>query len=56
MKYNSFFIQSSPRYKLCLFSILSNAHIVEIEYQEGKCSSIFVVKDFSGLYLQLSVF
>ena len=49
------FIQSSTRYRLCLFSILSNAHIVDIEYPETICSPIFVVEDFSGFFAHPSI-
>ena len=45
-------IQLSPRYKLCLFSISLNSQIICIEYLQGICFSIFVVEDFSGLFLQ----
>ena len=41
------FVQTSPWYKVCLFSILLNAKIVGIEYPQGICSSIFVVEEFS---------
>ena len=51
-----FFIQFFPKYKLSLFSILPNAHIVDIEYPQGICSPIFVVQVFAGLFLQLSIF
>ena len=44
------FSQSRPKYKVCLFSILSNAHIVDIEYPQGICLPIFVAEDFSGLF------
>ena len=50
------FIQSSPRYKVCLFSILSKAHIVDIEYSQESCLPIFGVKDFSGLFAYPSIF
>ena len=40
------FIQSSPGYKECLFSILSKAYIVVLEYPQGICSLIFVVEVF----------
>ena len=43
-------------YKLCLFSILSNAYIVDIEYTQGICSSIFIVEDFSGLLVHPSIY
>ena len=45
-------MQSPPQYKICLFSILLNAQIVDIEYRQGICSPIFVVEEFSGLFAQ----
>ena len=36
--------------------MLSDAHIVDIEYPPGKCSPSFAVEDFSGLFLQLFIF
>ena len=45
------FIQSSLQYKVCLFSVLSNTHIVDIKYLP-----IFVVEDFSELFSHLSTF
>ena len=50
------FIQSSPRYKLYLFSILPNAHLFDIEYSQGILLPIFDVEDSSGLFVQLSIF
>ena len=47
----NFFIQSSRRYKLCLFSTLSNDHIVHIENLQGIFSPIFVVEDFSFFWI-----
>ena len=44
------FVQTSPWYKVCFFSILLNAKIVGIEYPQGICSSIFVVEEFSGSF------
>ena len=41
------FIQSFPRYKVCLFSIGSNPQLVDIEYPQGICSPIFVVEELS---------
>ena len=52
----NFFIYSSPRYKVWLFSILSKAHKVGIEHPQGICSPIFVVEEFSGLFAHPSVF
>ena len=48
----NFFTQTSPRYKLWLFSIVSKAEIYDIEYPQGTCShATFVVKDFSSVFL-----
>ena len=52
----NFFIQSSPKYKLRLSSIVSKANIVDTEYPQGTCSPIFVVEDFSGLFAYPSIF
>ena len=52
----NFFIQSFPRYKVCLFSMWSNSKIVGIEYSQGKCSPIFVEEVFTGLFAHPSVF
>ena len=38
-----------------LYLILSNVHIHDIEYPQGISSPIFVVEDFPGLFLQLSI-
>ena len=38
------------------FSILSNVHIVDIEYPEGICSPCFAVDDVSGIFLHPSTF
>ena len=45
-----FFIKSFTQYRLHLFSILSNTHMVEIGYPSGIFSPIFVAEDFSGLF------
>ena len=34
----------------------SNPQIVDIEYPQGICSSIFVVEEFSGLFANPSIF
>ena len=52
----NFFIQSFPRYKVCLFSIWSYPQIVDIEYRQWICSPTFIVEDFSGLFARLSIF
>ena len=51
---NFFLMQSSPLYTSCLFSMLLNDNIVEIEKLDGKCSPSFVVDEFSGLFLHPS--
>ena len=56
MKVQNFFIESFPRYKVCLFSLLSKAHVVEVEYLQGICSSTFGVEDFSRLFVHPSIF
>ena len=45
---HKFFIQSSPGYKLCLFSYFV--------YSQGISSLVFVVEYFSGLFRHLSIF
>ena len=52
----NFFIQSFPRYKVCLFLICLNPKIVGIEYAQGICSPIFIAEDFSGLFAHPSNF
>ena len=52
----NFFIQYLPVYTLCLFSMLLNEDIVDIEKLDGICSFIFVGNKFSGLFLHPSVF
>ena len=50
------FIQSLPLYTPCLFSMLLNEDIVDIEKPDGICSLTFVVDEFSGLFLHPSIF
>ena len=50
----NFFIQSLPLYTSCLFSMLLNDNIVDIEKLDGICSLTFVVDEFSGLFLHQS--
>ena len=46
------FIQSSPPYTSCLFSIPSNVHTKDTEYPQGICSPTFVMDDYySKLFL-----
>ena len=51
-----YFMQSFPQYKVCLFSMWSNAQVVDIEYLPGICSPIFLVEELSGLFAHSSVF
>ena len=52
----TFFIQSIPLYASCLFLMLLNNDIVNIEKPDGIYSPTFVVDEFSGLFLHISVF
>ena len=49
-------MQFLPLYTSCLFSILLNEDIVDIEKTDGICSLTFVVDDFSGLFIHPSIF
>ena len=44
------FIQFLPLYTACLFSMLLNGDIVDIEKRDGICWLTFVVDKFSGRY------
>ena len=44
------FIQFLPLYTACLFSMLLNGDIVDIERRDGICWLTFVVDEFSGRY------
>ena len=50
------FIQSLPLYISCLFSMLLNEDIADIEKPDGICSLTFVVDKFLGLFLHPSIF
>ena len=52
----NFFMQTLPRYTSCLFSMLLNDNITDIEKSDGICSPTFVVNEFSGLFLNPSIF
>ena len=52
----NFFMQSLPQHTSCLFSILLNEDIVDIEKPYGICLLKFVVGEFSGLFLYPSIF
>ena len=41
-----FFVQSLPLYTSCLFSMLINEDIVDIEKPDGMCLLTFVVDEF----------
>ena len=49
-------MQSISQYTLCLFSMLLNDDIVDIENPDKICSDTFVVFEFSGLFLHSSIF
>ena len=49
-------MQSLLLYMLCLFSMLLNEDIVDIEKHDGIRSLTFVVDEFSGLFLHPSIF
>ena len=51
-----FFMQSSLLHTSCLFSMLFNDDIVDIEKPEGICSPTFVRDEFSGKVLHPSIF
>ena len=52
----NFFMQSLPLYALCLFSMLLNDDIFDIEKPDGICLLTFLVDEFSGLILHPSIF
>ena len=49
-------MQSLPLYRSCLFSMLLNEDIVDIEKLDGICLLTCLVDEFSGLFLHPSVF
>ena len=49
-------MQSISQYTLCLFFMLLNDDIVDIENPDKICSDTFVVCEFSGLFLHSSIF
>ena len=56
LKYlQNFFIQSLPLFTSCLFYMLLNEDIVDIEKPNRICSFTFVVDEFSALFLHPSV-
>ena len=48
-------MQSLPLYTSCLFSVVLNDDIVDIEKPDGTCSLTFVVDEFSELFLHPSI-
>ena len=52
----NFFMQFLPLYTPCLFSMVLNEDIVDIEKPDGICSLTFVMDEFSGLFLHPSIF
>ena len=51
-----FFMLSLPLCISCLFSILSNDDIIDIEKPDGICSLTLVLDEFVGFFLHPSVF
>ena len=51
----NFFLQSLPLCTSCLFSMILNDYIVDIEKIDGMCSPNFVVDEFS-LFLHSLIF
>ena len=49
-------MQSLPPCKSCLFSVLLNDNIVDIEKPDRNCSPTFFDDEFSGLSLHPSIF
>ena len=57
LKYSqNFFIQTLHLYTLCLFSMLLNDDVVEIEKPDEISFLTFVVNEFSRLFLHQSIF
>ena len=52
----NFLMQSLPLYMLCLFSMLLDEDIADIEKPDGIYLLTFVVDEFSGLFLHPSIF
>ena len=52
----NFFKQSFPQYKVSFSAMWLNPQIVDIEYPQGVCYSMFVFEDFSGLFAHSSIF
>ena len=52
----NFYIQYFPLYRSCAFSMLLNDDIINIEKPDGIYGLTFVVYEFSGLFLHLSIF
>ena len=48
-------MQSLPLYTSCLFSIVLNDDIVDMEKLDGMDSLTFAVDEFSGLFLHPSI-
>ena len=49
-------MRSLPLYTSCLNSMLLNDYIVDFKKPDGTCSPTLVVDEFSGLFLQPSIF
>ena len=49
-------MQCLPLYRSCLFSILLNDNIADIEKLDGICLLTFVIDECTGLFLHPSIF
>ena len=49
-------MQSLSLYTSCLYSILLNDDVVDIDKPDGICSLTFVTDEFSGLFLHPPIF
>ena len=52
----NFFMQSSPLFRSCLFSIFLKYDIVDIEKPDGICLAMFVADKLLVLFLHPSIF
>ena len=49
-------MESLPLYTSCLFSMLLDDDVLDIEKLDGICSRIFFIDQLSGLILRRSIF
>ena len=52
----NFFIQYLPPYPSCLFSMLLNYNIADIQKPDGICSVTFIVNENWGFFVHPSIF